>query len=80
MSMQKGIIDKIREKDGDFIIELKANQRSLRYGVEDKNKELSPFTPIMASQNSGMEELRRETIVCLTGLTSLQIRRNGMVI
>lgn len=43
MSMQKGIIDKIREKDGDFIIELKANQRSLRYGVEDKNKELSPI-------------------------------------
>lgn len=36
MSMQKDIIDKIREKDGDFLIELKANQRSLRYGVEDR--------------------------------------------
>lgn len=36
MSMQKDIIDKIREKDGDFLIELKANQKSLRYGVEDR--------------------------------------------
>lgn len=42
MSMQKDIINKIREKNGDFIIELKSNQRSLRYGVEDKIKELSP--------------------------------------
>ena len=42
MSMQKDIIDKIREKSGDFIIELKSNQRSLRYGVEGKIKELSP--------------------------------------
>ncbi len=42
MSMQKDIVDKIREKNGDFIIELKSNQRSLRYGVEDKIKELSP--------------------------------------
>lgn len=36
MSMQKVIIDKVREKEGDFLIELKANQRSLRYGVEDR--------------------------------------------
>lgn len=36
MSMQKDIIDKIREKGGDFLIELKANQRTLRYGVEDR--------------------------------------------
>lgn len=36
MSMQKEIIDKIREKGGDFLIELKANQRSLRYGIEDR--------------------------------------------
>ncbi|MDD6228178.1 MAG: ISAs1 family transposase [Bacteroidales bacterium] len=42
MSMQKDIIDKIREKGGDFLIELKANQRSLRYGVEDRLKEHSP--------------------------------------
>ncbi len=38
MSMQKDIIDKIRKKCGDFLIELKANQPALRYGVEDKLK------------------------------------------
>lgn len=42
MSMQKEIIDKIREKGGYFLIELKANQRALRYGVEDKIKQVSP--------------------------------------
>lgn len=36
MSMQKDIIDRIRTKGGDFLIELKANQPSLRYGVEDR--------------------------------------------
>ncbi len=36
MSMQKDIIDKIREKGAYFLIELKANQRALRYGVEDR--------------------------------------------
>ena len=38
MSMQKDIIDKIRRNGGDFLIELKANQPSLRYGVEDRLK------------------------------------------
>lgn len=38
MSLQKDIIDKIRKKGGDFLIELKANQPSLRYGVEDRLK------------------------------------------
>ena len=38
MSMQKAIVDKIRERGGDFVIELKANQRSLRYGIEDRIK------------------------------------------
>lgn len=42
MSMQKDIIDKIREKGGHFLIELKSNQRSLRYGVEDRLEQLSP--------------------------------------
>ena len=39
---QKGIIDKIRGKGGDFVIELKANQRSLRYGLEDSIKTATP--------------------------------------
>lgn len=43
MSMQKTIIDLIREKGGEFLIELKANQRSLRYGIEDKIKECAPL-------------------------------------
>lgn len=42
MSMQKDIIDKIRAGGGDFIIELKANQRALRYGVEDRLKMCHP--------------------------------------
>ena len=42
MSMQKEIIDRIRGNGGDFLIELKANQRSLRYGVEDRLKDRSP--------------------------------------
>lgn len=42
MSMQKEIIDRIREQGGDFLIELKANQRSLRYGVEDRLEGLTP--------------------------------------
>jgi predicted transposase YbfD/YdcC len=42
MSMQKEIIDKIREKGGYFLIELKANQRALRYGVEDRIEQCIP--------------------------------------
>lgn len=38
MSMQKDIIARIREKGGDFLIEHKANQRALRYGIEDSIK------------------------------------------
>lgn len=43
MSMQKQIIDKIREKKAAFVIELKANQRSLRYGIEDGLKQRHPL-------------------------------------
>lgn len=42
MSFQKMIIDKIRKKDGDFVIKLKANQKLLRYGFEDKIKTITP--------------------------------------
>lgn len=38
MFMQKSVIDRIRKNGGDFLIELKANQPSLRYGVEDRLK------------------------------------------
>ena len=43
MSMQKDIIDKIRKNGGDFLIELKANQRSLRYGIEDRIRTCKPL-------------------------------------
>lgn len=42
MSMQKDIIETIRNKGGDFLIELKANQRALRYGVEDRIRQHAP--------------------------------------
>lgn len=42
MSMQKDIVEKIRKKGGDFLIELKANQPSLRYGIEDRLVEHTP--------------------------------------
>lgn len=51
MSLQKDIVDKIREKGGEFLIELKSNQRSLRYGVEDR---LGEQTPVY-SYNEGPE-------------------------
>lgn len=51
MSMQKDIIDRIRRKDGYFLIELKANQRSLRYGVEDRIRHVAP----LFSQTEGPE-------------------------
>ena len=41
MAMQKDIIDRIRKKGGDFLIELKGNQRSLRYGIEDRIRQRS---------------------------------------
>lgn len=43
MSFQKAIIDRIRQKDADFVIELKANQRSLCYGLEDRIKTIPPL-------------------------------------
>ena len=42
MSMQRDIINKIRDSGGYFLIELKANQRALRYGVEDKIRQAVP--------------------------------------
>lgn len=70
MSMQKRIIDRIREKGGDFLIELKANQPSLRYGVEDRLKGQAPCIPTQTGRNSGMAESKPGPIVSLTVLTS----------
>ena len=51
MSMQKDIIERIRKNGADFLIELKANQRNLRYGVEDRLKGL----PALYSYTEGPE-------------------------
>jgi predicted transposase YbfD/YdcC len=62
MSFQKAIIDKIRKKGGDFLIELKANQRTLRYGIED-NVELAEPVDVY-SEGPFLEHGRIETRVC----------------
>lgn len=59
MSMQKEIIEKIRKKNGDFVIELKANQRSLRYGIEDRIKTRLPLQTYR--ENALLEHGRIET-------------------
>ena len=62
MSCQKGIIDKIRGKGGGFVIELKANQRSLRYGLEDSIKATTPTD--IYKEGPYLEHGRIESRVC----------------
>lgn len=62
MFFQKSIIDKIRARGGDFLIELKANQRTLRYGIED-NVELAEPVDVY-SEGPCLEHGRIETRVC----------------
>ena len=68
MSMQKAIIDKIREKGGDFLIELKANQRALRYGVEDKLKLLAPLHSYTDEAELGHGRIETRTYNIYDGL------------
>ena len=62
MSFQKVIIDKIRDKGADFVIELKANQRSLRYGLEDSIKTATPTD--VYKDGPCLEHGRIESRVC----------------
>lgn len=66
MSMQKNIIDIIRRNGGEFLIELKANQRALRYGVEDRLRSMPRCIPTRQALNSGTEESRPEHTVSMT--------------
>lgn len=68
MSMQKDVIDTIRRKGGDFLIELKANQRSLRYGVEDSLKELSPLYSYTEGPELGHGRIETRTYNIYDGL------------
>lgn len=62
MSFQKSIIDKIREKGGDFVIELKANQKSLRYGLEDRIRTAIPSD--VYTEGPSLEHGRIESRIC----------------
>lgn len=68
MSMQKDIIDRIREKGGDFLIELKASQRSLRYGVEDSIKALTPVYSYTAGPELGHGRIETRSYRIYDGL------------
>ena len=68
MSMQKDIINKIRSKGGDFLIELKANQRSLRYGVEDRLKVYSPLYSYTEGPELGHGRIETRTYHIYDGL------------
>ena len=64
MCMQKEIVDKIRRENGDFVIELKANQRSLRYGIEDRLKWHTPVQEF--KEGPALEHGRIETRIYRT--------------
>ncbi len=68
MSMQKDIIDRIRKNDGYFLIELKANQRALRYGVEDKIKHAAPEFSHTEGPEPGHGRIEKRTYNVYDGL------------
>ena len=68
MSMQKCVIDRIRKNGGDFLIELKANQPSLRYGVEDRLKGQSPVYSHTEGPELGHGRIETRTYRVFDGL------------
>ena len=68
MSMQKEIVDKIREKKGYFLIELKANQRALRYGVEDRIRNHVPQFTYAEGPEFGHGRIESRTYNVYNGL------------
>lgn len=68
MSMQKEIVDKIKEKGGFFLIELKANQRALRYGVEDRIKQHTPRHTYIEGPELGHGRIESRTYNVYDGL------------
>ena len=68
MSMQKDIIDRIRGNGADFLIELKANQPSLRYGVEDRHKEHKPLYSYTEGPELGHGRIETRTYNIYDGL------------
>ena len=68
MSMQKDIIDCIRKKGGDFLIELKANQRALLYGIEDRLKTHVPLHSYTDDSELGHGRIETRTFRIYDGL------------
>ena len=68
MCMQKAIVDKIRDKGGYFLIELKANQRALRYGVEDRIREHVPRAVYCKGAELGHGRIESRTYKVYDGL------------
>lgn len=77
MSFQKSIIDKIREKGGDFVIEFKADQRSLRYGLEDNIKTATPTDTYMEGPYWNMAGSSQGHATYSVGRNLLLTRKNG---
>ena len=68
MSMQKDIIEKIRKKRGNFLIELKANQPALRYGIEDRIKAHTPLYSYTEGPELGHGRIESRTYRIYDGL------------
>ena len=68
MAMQKCIIDRIRENGGDSLIELKANQPSRRYGVEDRLKWHAPVYSYTEGPELGHGRIETRTYRVFDGL------------
>lgn len=80
MSFQKVIIDKIRDKEADIVIELKANQRSLRYGLEASIKSATPTD--VYKEGPYLEHGRIKSRICriYRGKELIVDKENGMAI
>ena len=71
MSMQKDIIDCIRKKGGNFLIELKANQRALFYGIEDRIKTHTPLHSYSDNSELGHGRIETRTYRIYDGLNMI---------
>ena len=78
MLMQKDIIERIRKKVGDFLIELKANQRSLRYRVEDRLKEHAPLYSYTEVPELGLGRIETRTYNIYDGLEIIADKEKGL--
>lgn len=75
ISMQKEIIDTVRRNRGDFLVELKANQRTLRYGVEDSIRTLTPVYSYTVGPELGHGRIETRTYRIYDGLEIIADRQ-----